>query len=90
MKVKIKDIAFESNAEKGTALLISPENSVEYHNAIEGWNAFVSIALRPYELVLRDELEKNGYNRWTGTKNNDYTETELKMIDEQNNSRKLR
>lgn len=68
MKIKIKDIAFESNPEKGSAKLILKESSTEYKNALEAWNAFWNAARRAYETQLRDELEAHGFSRWTGMK----------------------
>lgn len=68
MKIKIKDVAFESNAEKGTAKLITPYCTTEYANALEAWNAFWNCSQREYEKQLRDELETHGFSRWTGMK----------------------
>lgn len=71
MKIKIKNIAFESNAEKGTAKLITPCYVTEYGNVLEAWNAFWNSAQREYEQQLRDELEDHGFSRWTGMKAGD-------------------
>ena len=81
MKLKIRDVAFESDAKEGTGSIIRGEHVTKYKNAIEAWNQFTSIALRPYEVKLRDELEENGFNRWTGIRDDTPTETELKNMD---------
>ena len=81
MKLKLRDIAFESNAKDGTGSIINGEQVTKYKNAIEAWNAFTSIALRPFEIKLRDELEQNGFNRWTGIKGDNPTESELYAMD---------
>ena len=88
MKLKLRDIAFESNAKDGTGSIINGEQVTRYKNAIEAWNVFTSIALRPFEIKLRDELEQNGFNRWTGIKDDNPTETELKNMDEHQAIRK--
>lgn len=80
IKYKIRDVAFECDEEKGTSKIITAEGIAEYGNAVEGWNIFAMTALLPFEKHLRDELEKNGFNRWTGDKNY-YTESELKEFD---------
>lgn len=85
MKVKIRDIGFEFDPAEGTATVIQGEDLQKrtiYGNAVEAWNAFAELALRPFEKALRDELEAHGYNRWTGIKNDMPTETELKLMDE--------
>ena len=88
MKLKIRDTAFESNPAEGTASIIRGDDITTYGNAIEAWNAFTMIALRPYEIKLRDELENNGFNRWTGIRDDTPTETELKNMDEHQAIRK--
>lgn len=59
-----------------------PEAQQTFTNAIEGWNYFTARALYPFEKFLRFKLQENGFNRWTGAKNPNFTETELKMLDE--------
>ena len=81
MKLKIRDTAFESNPAEGTASIIRGDTATTYGNAVEAWNAFKDIALRPFELKLRDELEENGFNRWTGIKGDTPTESELYAMD---------
>ena len=85
MKLKLGLIGFESNPDNGTGTIIRMETGGEvrtvYSNAIEAWNAFTMVALRPFEIKLRDELEKNGFNRWTGIKGDVPTETELSAMD---------
>lgn len=81
IRYKIKDVAFECDAEKGIGRVIADGVTTEYGNAIEAWNTFSIKALRPFELNLRNELEKNGFNRWTGTQLYN-TESELKAFDE--------
>lgn len=68
IKYKIRDIAFECDEVKGTAKLLTPGYEEYFSNAIEGWNTFVSYALHPLERDLREKLEENGFNRWTGAK----------------------
>lgn len=77
MKLKIRDVAFESSPADGTAKVFLGESSTMYKNAVEAWNAFAELALRPFEKKLRDELEENGFNRWTGIKGDAPTESEL-------------
>lgn len=85
MKLKLGFIGFESNPDNGTGTIIRMETGGEvrtvYSNAIEAWNAFTAVALRPFEVKLRDELEKNGFNRWTGIKGDNPTESELYAMD---------
>lgn len=84
MKVKIRDVAFESDPVSGTATVIQGEDcqrSTKYGNAVEAWNVFAELSLRPFEQKLRDELEENGFNRWTGIKGDTPTESELKAMD---------
>lgn len=81
MKLKIRDVAFESSPADGTAKVFLGESSTMYKNAVEAWNAFAELALRPFEKKLRDELEENGFNRWTGIKGDAPTESELKAMD---------
>ena len=84
MKLKIRDVAFESDPVSGTATVIQGEDcqrSTKYGNAVEAWNAFTELALRPFEKKLRDELEENGFNRWTGIKGDTPTESELAAMD---------
>ena len=67
MKLKIRDVAFESDPAAGTARIIIGEDNqriTKYANSIEAWNAYTALALRPFEKKLRDELEQNGFNRW--------------------------
>lgn len=81
MKLKIRDVAFESSPADGTAKVFLGESSTMYKNAVEAWNAFAELALRPFEKKLRDELEENGFNRWTGIKGDAPTESELAAMD---------
>ncbi len=82
IRYKIKDVAFECNEKKGTAKVITPEGEECFSNAVEGWNSFRSKAMYPLEIELRNKLEANGFNRWTGTRKLDYTESELKAFDD--------
>lgn len=83
IRYKIKLVAYECDEEKGTAaVIVDGEPKISFENAIEGWNYFTARALHPFEKFLRDKLQENGFNRWTGSKNPNYTETELKMLDE--------
>lgn len=63
---RIRGITFVCDETKGTARIITPSEQVEYPNAIEAWNSFCSLALHPIEREIRDKLEANGFNRWTG------------------------
>ena len=82
IKYKIRDIAFECDEVKGTAKVLTPGYEEFFSNAIEGWNTFVSDALQPLERDLREKLEENGFNRWTGERKLYPTESELKAYDE--------
>lgn len=83
IRYKIKLVAFECDEEKGTAaVIVDGEPKISFENAIEGWNYFTSRALHPFEKFLRDKLQENGFNRWTGTRKQDYTESELKAVDD--------
>ena len=83
IRYKIKLVAFECDEEKGTAaVIVDGEPKISFENAIEGWNYFTARALHPFEKFLRDKLQENGFNRWTGARKLDYTESELKMIDD--------
>lgn len=87
IRYKIKDTAFEMDPKAGTAKVITAAGTVEYKNAIEAWVTFSNYALVPLEMQVRDALEENGFNRWTGTKKLDYTESELKDFDLQQDKR---
>ena len=83
IRYKIKLVAYECDEEKGTAaVIVDGEPKISFENAIEGWNYFTSRALHPFEKFLRDKLQENGFNRWTGTRKQDYTESELKAVDD--------
>ena len=83
IRYKIKRVAYECDEEKGTAaVIVDGEPKISFENAIEGWNYFTARALYPFEKFLRDKLQENGFNRWTGTRKQDYTESELKAVDD--------
>lgn len=81
-RYKIRDVGFECDETQGTATVRTPSGDKFFTNAIEGWNYFTGCAFFPLEKDLRDALQINGFNRWTGTRKLDYTESELKMIDD--------
>ncbi|MBR4627758.1 MAG: hypothetical protein IKO47_08680 [Ruminococcus sp.] len=66
IRYKIKDVAFECNETTGEARIITPEQETKFINPIEAWNSFTMAALKPLEDELRNKLEANGFNRWTG------------------------
>lgn len=68
IRLKIRQVAFECDEEKGIAKVITPTEQVEFANPIEAWNAFKSRALGPLDKELRDAIERYGFNRWTGEK----------------------
>lgn len=80
IKYKIRDVAFECDEKNGTAKVMTPGYVELFNNAIEGWNVFKSYALQPLERDIRNKLEENGFNRYTGIRNF-YTESELKAMD---------
>ncbi len=65
-RYRIKDVAFECDEQTGKARIITQAQSTEFINPIEAWNTFTMSALKPLEDELRDKLEANGFNRWTG------------------------
>lgn len=82
IRYKIKLVAFECDEEKGTAaVVVEGEEKIDFVNAIEGWNYFTARALRPFEKFLRDKLQENGFNRWTGIRGDTPTESELSAMD---------
>lgn len=82
IRYKIRDVAYECDETQGTATVKAPSGDIAFSNAIEGWNYFTSRALHPFEKFLRDKLQENGFNRWTGARKLDYTESELKAVDD--------
>lgn len=68
IRLKIRQVAFECDEEKGIAKVVTPTEQVEFANPIEAWNAFKSRALGPLDKELRDAIERYGLNRWTGEK----------------------
>lgn len=66
VRLKIRDVAFECDEAKGIAKVTTPTEQLDFQNAIEAWNAFTSRAFAPLEQELRDALERYGFNRWTG------------------------
>lgn len=81
IRYKIRDVGYECDEEQGTAKVITPDTEKTFSNAIEAWNYFTGLSFYPLEKALRDELEKNGFNRWTGTRDH-LTETEMKIFDD--------
>lgn len=81
IRYKIRDVGYECDEEQGTAKVITPDTEKTFSNAIEAWNYFTGLSFYPLEKALRDELEKNGFNRWTGERKS-YTESEMKMLDD--------
>lgn len=81
IRYKIRNIAFECDEVNGTGKVLTAEREEYFSNAIEGWNSFVNAALHPLECELRDKLEENGFNRWTGRREH-LTESELKIFDD--------
>lgn len=82
IRKKIGSVAFECNEQEGTARIIQGQKVTEYKNAVEAWVRFAEIALDPHEREVRDALEANGFNRWTGTRKLDFTESEMKALDD--------
>ena len=70
IKLKIKQVTFECDPVHGTAKVATPTEQEKFDNAIEGWNFFTSRALAPFADELRNALEENGFNRWTGVRIN--------------------
>jgi len=70
VKLKIRQVTFECDPANGTAKVTTPTEQAGFDNAIEGWNYFTSHALEPFEKELRNALQKNGFDRWTGAKAN--------------------
>lgn len=66
IRYRIKDVAFECDESTGKARIITQSENIEFVNPIEAWNSFTMAALKPLEDELRDKLEANGFNRWTG------------------------
>lgn len=90
MRCRIGNVGYESTPANGKARVIISDKEKdeikEFNNAIEGWNYFQSLAMYPFERRLRDELEANGFNRWTGVRGIDLsTESERKHKDDMNN-----
>lgn len=83
IRFKIRDVAYECDETTGTAKVFTPGSVETFTNAIEAYNVFKSYALQPLERDIRNRLEENGFNRWTGLRNN-YTESELKAQDSMN------
>jgi len=82
IRYKIRDVAYECDETQGTATVKAPSGDIAFSNAIEGWNYFTGLAFFPLERDLRNKLQENGFNRWTGTRKLDYTESELKAVDD--------
>lgn len=68
IKYKIRDVAYELDGERGSAKVYHDGHIYCFGNALEGWNYFTSLALWSMAESIRDELERNGYNRHTGIK----------------------
>lgn len=68
VKLKIRQVTFECDPAEGTAKVTTPTEQAGFDNAIEGWNFFTSRALLPFEVELRNALQENGFNRWTGVR----------------------
>lgn len=63
---KVKDVAYECNVVTGQSKVIIGDRVTEFRNPIEGFNSFWGSA--GYQLLekLRDKLEENGFDRWSG------------------------
>lgn len=70
VKLKIRQVTFECDPAEGTAKVTTPTEQAGFDNAIEAWNYFISRALSPFETDLRNAIEQQGFNRWTGAKAN--------------------
>lgn len=77
VRLKIRDVTFECDETKGTARVTTQNEQIEFNNPIVAWNAFTSRALGPLENELRDAVERNGFNRWTGIKEDQHGKEDL-------------
>ncbi len=68
MKLKIRQVTFECDPAEGTAKVVTPTEQAGFDNPIEAWNYFTNHALEPFETDLRNAIEQQGFNRWTGVR----------------------
>lgn len=68
IKKKIGNIAFICNEETGKCSIVDGDKEITENNPIVAWNIFWSRAGYVQCNQLRDKLEENGFNRYTGEK----------------------
>ncbi len=66
IRYKIKDIAYECDETTGQSRVIIGGRVTECRNPVEGFNSFWGSAGFQLLEALRDKLEANGFDRWTG------------------------
>ena len=79
IRYKVKDIAYECDETTGRSRLIIGGIKIEYQNAIECFNSFWGTAGFRMLENLRDKLEENGFDRWTGEVGDDMTCTNSEL-----------
>lgn len=66
IRYKIKEIAYECDETTGRSRVIIGGRVTEFRNPIEGFNSFWGSAGFQMLEKLRDKLEANCFDRWTG------------------------
>lgn len=68
IKFKIRGVSYACNEQTGECTIIGAGWSTIMYNPIEAFNTFWQMA--GYDLLreIRDAIEKNGFNRYTGVK----------------------
>lgn len=70
IKYKIKNTAYLTDEESGDTVVTEENGAIVLHidNPIEGFNTFWQEAGAKVLNEIKDKLEANGFNRWTGEK----------------------
>ena len=66
IRYKVKDVAYECDVVSGESKVVIGDRITKYPNAIEGFNSFWGSAGFQLLEEVRDALERNGFDRWTG------------------------
>lgn len=69
IKFKIRDISFICDEENGKCSIMGSGENTVMNNPIEAFNTFWQMAGYTLLSEIRDAIEKNGFNRYTGVKN---------------------
>lgn len=68
IEYKIRNITYSCSEKTGECLITHNGEEFRFHNFIEGFNYFWQICGSLILKGIKNKLEVNGFNRWTGEK----------------------